>query len=221
MVTQEGTNQNGSPRTSACSISTGYYKKLNGNTYYLAGGYPYSYQTDSIAFWYKYLPSSTDTAQMSLNFKKDGNQFMGFGMPLTSSSSYKYVRFPFNLPQAPDSVVVSFQSSQWKDSSLVYVGSKLLLDGIHFISDSITAGLHFTSSLNGLIVYPNPASNNIYIESKEIITTAEIIDMTGKKLISRNAFNNKGIDISILPEGVYFIRIITNKEMITRKFIKE
>ncbi|WP_336960010.1 PQQ-dependent sugar dehydrogenase [Chryseobacterium contaminans] len=58
-------------------------------------------------------------------------------------------------------------------------------------------------------VYPNPASKQIFISGiKGKKTTAEIISAEGRKVLETgNIANEKGIDISGLTPGVYFINL--------------
>ena len=61
---------------------------------------------------------------------------------------------------------------------------------------------------NGVSVYPNPASEivNILNDSDLNITSVEIIDLTGRMVLSTESCNN--IDVTMLPEGQYFVKII-------------
>lgn len=58
-------------------------------------------------------------------------------------------------------------------------------------------------------IYPNPASKQIFISGvKGKNTTAEIISAEGRKMLKTdNITNEKGIDISGLTPGVYFINL--------------
>lgn len=58
-------------------------------------------------------------------------------------------------------------------------------------------------------IYPNPASKQIFISGiKGKNTTAEIISAEGRKILKTdNITNEKGIDISGLTPGVYFINL--------------
>lgn len=58
-------------------------------------------------------------------------------------------------------------------------------------------------------IYPNPASKQIFISGvKGKTTTAEIISAEGRKMLKTdNITNEKGIDISGLTPGVYFINL--------------
>lgn len=72
-------------------------------------------------------------------------------------------------------------------------------------------------------VYPNPASSVIYVKG---IThggdvTFEIVDMRGKAVLSGNLSDTDEIDLSSVQTGLYFIRFLRNKDVITRKFIRQ
>ncbi len=66
-------------------------------------------------------------------------------------------------------------------------------------------------------IYPNPTSGLIAIEAKEI-ESIEIIDLHGKQIYTGKETE---IDLSNNPKGMYIIKIITDKQTITRKLIKQ
>ncbi len=52
-----------------------------------------------------------------------------------------------------------------------------------------------------LTVYPNPATNIIYVDTKEEV---KIFDLCGKRVLQSQGTSK--IDISSLPDGMYFVR---------------
>jgi hypothetical protein len=71
-------------------------------------------------------------------------------------------------------------------------------------------------------VYPNPATNNIYIESNNQSegTTCSIYDLTGKEIHTQQLHDSKTkIDVSGFPNGQYIVRIVNNDNVKTQKFI--
>ncbi len=72
---------------------------------------------------------------------------------------------------------------------------------------------------SNLKVYPNPVTDilNITPEAKDF--TVEIYNVLGKLLVSET--NNNRISFSNLPEGVYMLKIITDKGISTQKVIKK
>jgi hypothetical protein len=76
-----------------------------------------------------------------------------------------------------------------------------------------------------ITIYPNPTSGELRIESVELrIENVEVFDVMGKCHASRvtGHQNNKIIiNISHLQAGIYFVRIMTDKGMLTKKIVKE
>lgn len=71
-----------------------------------------------------------------------------------------------------------------------------------------------------ITIYPNPATEFINITGLENIKSGKVISVDGKIV---STFANTGkIDISKLPNGVYFVEIQTDRSKINRiKFIKK
>ncbi len=70
-----------------------------------------------------------------------------------------------------------------------------------------------------IIIYPNPSKGLFTIQGNDL-QFIEIVNINGriinKSLIENNQFN---IDLSKQPKGIYIIKIVTNKVIITRKII--
>ncbi|MFA6925007.1 MAG: T9SS type A sorting domain-containing protein [Bacteroidales bacterium] len=79
-------------------------------------------------------------------------------------------------------------------------------------------------SKSELNIFPNPVKDNLTIEilqtKKESILT--ICNVDGQELIRQQIKNSKTqIDISNLTNGIYFVKLITDKTVEIRKIIKE
>jgi hypothetical protein len=72
-------------------------------------------------------------------------------------------------------------------------------------------------SSNVHVIYPNPSTDQIYFG--ELAEKADVFDINGKNL--KKAENVSQLNISDLPNGIYFIRIKTDKGEYNKKFIKE
>lgn len=68
-------------------------------------------------------------------------------------------------------------------------------------------------------VYPNPVSSSLNIECSEKINSIIFYDTFGKELFRTK--ETKDIDVSTLTEGVYFLKLITNKGEGSYKVIKQ
>jgi hypothetical protein len=70
-------------------------------------------------------------------------------------------------------------------------------------------------------IYPNPTSDFLTILSDQLtINKITIIDISGKALKIISTDSNV-IDITELPSGIYFIKIIAKDKTITKKFVKK
>jgi hypothetical protein len=79
---------------------------------------------------------------------------------------------------------------------------------------------------NNVKIYPNPTDGQLTIENEKLkIENVEIIDTWGRTRLNNfqlSTFNSQLIiDISHLPNGVYFIRIKTEKGTIMQKVVKQ
>jgi hypothetical protein len=67
----------------------------------------------------------------------------------------------------------------------------------------------------GISLYPNPTNGVIYIKSNTSIGRVDVIDMTGRIVMTEWIFGNSGtLDLSGLKEGVYSV----NAQLIIRTF---
>ncbi len=72
-------------------------------------------------------------------------------------------------------------------------------------------------------LYPNPTSRSIQLEVSEgELDQIKIIGVLDNRLISVDNYvngNQKNIDVSTLPEGIYFVQIKTAEGILTKKII--
>jgi len=83
-------------------------------------------------------------------------------------------------------------------------------------------GIASTMLNNRIQIYPNPTTGQFTINNEQLImNNVEVYDMVGKKLSTENCqLKTNQIDISHLPAGVYFVRILSENRIITEKVIK-
>lgn len=60
---------------------------------------------------------------------------------------------------------------------------------------------------NNIIVYPNPAQNNIYLEMSPVVNGSWRLSNAIGKLLKEGTLEEKNIDISSLPKGIYILTI--------------
>src|SRR5690606_23923923 len=86
-----------------------------------------------------------------------------------------------------------------------------------------TVGINELSNSNDLIIFPNPAKNNIQINLSNFddnFNEVIILDISGKAVLSHSISNNDAnlnIDVSSLSNGIYTISIISNEQVLHQK----
>ena len=73
---------------------------------------------------------------------------------------------------------------------------------------------------NFKVVYPNPTSSNINIQTSLVIKSLEVYDMQGR-LLDTIIGNKKSFDFSGKSNGVYFLKINTDSGSMMEKVIKQ
>lgn len=88
----------------------------------------------------------------------------------------------------------------------------------------VLATAEFKNEITSIVVYPNPTSDFVNIESKEkrTINTVQVFDMNGK-LVKTVRPNSDKVQFSVdeLPSGIYFVKVMTDKNSQTLKIIKK
>lgn len=64
-----------------------------------------------------------------------------------------------------------------------------------------------TSNYEPLKLYPNPASDKVSLPENLINSEFEVYSSTGKMILNGKLSNAASLDISLLPSGIYFIRL--------------
>jgi hypothetical protein len=83
-------------------------------------------------------------------------------------------------------------------------------------------GLEENETQNNILLYPNPAKERLYINTSIPIKQMTICNLLGQEIQKYNNLETtSSINISGLNEGVYFVKIYTEKAVHTTKIIKE
>jgi len=85
-------------------------------------------------------------------------------------------------------------------------------------SDSIT-GIS-QQKISTVLVYPNPASDKIYYTGFSENSMAFVIDLSGKVILLQKVNKGESLNISKLPRGIYFLKVVSGKKIMLQKFIK-
>ncbi len=126
----------------------------------------------------------------------------------------------FDATNNPDLICIFVDDATWSNNNW----SNNIDATAHFVEtqaecDALSNGeIELNNDIN---IYPNPANDTIFIVNPpdSILLEIKIFDVTGS-LIKEIDTNKNQYMVKDLPEGLYFIKIITNKGSITKKLIK-
>lgn len=84
-------------------------------------------------------------------------------------------------------------------------------------------GITEHTKISGLVLYPNPAENELMLDSKYPMSDVQltVIDMLGREMISITRWSAPGkIDVSALESGMYLLKISNSQGQTVRSFVK-
>lgn len=85
--------------------------------------------------------------------------------------------------------------------------------------DSKILGLN-DNALSTVRLFPNPTTDLLFIDSEfDTIQQLSVYDSTGRQVLNMTPEENS-IDVSILPQGLYFLEVIMVSHKTVQKFIK-
>jgi hypothetical protein len=94
----------------------------------------------------------------------------------------------------------------------IYIDDVELLGGVTGVDE-----LNPTTS--SFVVYPNPVTSDLKIETEIDFEKCIIMDLTGKELLEFS--NSKTISLENLASGTYFISILSNGQYHSQRFVKQ
>jgi hypothetical protein len=108
-------------------------------------------------------------------------------------------------------------------SQFGYYQTEVSFSGCSTFSDSVLINIVSIeeSTIGNLQLYPNPATNRLFVESNGmVITEVDIYNSFGNLISQTKQPHNIGIDISGLSNGIYSVVIKTQEATINKRFLK-
>lgn len=213
---------NGSPESAAhTGISTDDYKNhVLGSNYSIQGNILLGQEVlDSMES--RFLAAPGDLA-CKLMAALQGAKRVGADIRCTSngtSSLFAFVKVaqPNDIFGSP-SFLVSVRTSDGDGIEPIDT-LQTLFDDVH---DCYYVGLNESENFKSYFnVFPNPSNDKITIENKSSeIYQLELIDIRGNLIATLRLENKQEIDVSVMPSGIYIIRISNGHQSYTTRIIK-
>jgi len=170
--------------------------------------------------WSKALPHPI----LSINFYTDTSKMVWTGISNAGAGNYIPVLNSINYfggyPKVKFRFVFHSNGTIQKDGFAI---DRFYLDPYYVVT-----GLEETNSIsNNLVLYPNPAKNNVTVSFNNMnsgIYEMTIEDVKGQKVVNdlisvSNGNTSKVIDVSQFESGVYFVKVVNGSSIITKKLV--
>ncbi|MFC2111214.1 T9SS type A sorting domain-containing protein [Bacteroidota bacterium] len=210
--------ENGQPFETYITNGTHFKTGQDGYIDFSKRGSPFPYRPIKLNGFYRYfdtIPSTLDSGKCMILLKKynstlnqiDTIAYVENTIEFTLNSSWAYFDVPINYlsTATPDSIVVAFFATTRPNEA-----SELWVDELSFQYIS-TSNESFENS-ESPIIYPNPCSGIINIESNIEFQYYKILDITGCEL--KKAKFSEQISIEELPNQIFILQLISEDGLI-------
>lgn len=191
----------------------------------VTGGTPFTARPDSMTGWYKYVPQGNDAGNivgilLTADPARDTIAVAPF-FPSGSVGTYTYFKaaFEYRLPDVPAQALFIMASS---GATGGVVNTMMYVDDLGVVYNP-SVGVDEATATKDISVYPNPASENLYVNMAGILgANVSIFDITGKK-VAQQILTEKlnSVNVASLANGMYVYQVnsSTNGTLKTGKFI--
>lgn len=175
------------------------------------------------------LNKLTGTGQISFWAKSSSNYYdnyttLDYGFMTNPNDPATFTRLNSISPKTNIAFytvdMTNYKPSYGKCFALLARGKAFFIDDFKYEDPTLTIP---DNNLNNFALYPNPATNVLNIESKEIIDWVIIYDLNGKQVKKSIPLKNDThiqIQIGNLVKGIYLLDIQSGKTKHTQKIIK-
>lgn len=180
----------------------------------------------SFSFKYKYAPQNSDSAIIFIQ----GTRWTGSSATVVGQGYYivetgaaawtTVTNEAISWIGTPDTIEVFLSSSIGDVLSNSYMpqdNSIFEVDDISFVAFTSTASLE-EAALANVAVYPNPATTVLNIDSKEAVSSVDVMTTDGKIVTTSNTTN---VNVESLNAGMYIYRVTTTSGKVSQgNFVK-
>ncbi len=190
---------------------------------------PVIYPQDTVTVYFiNGTTGDTNSFQINVTIKWAPVTDVGFTVDIYEVSFYNHSRcadsyfWDFGDGETSDEAEPVHNYSQTGNYTCIFTASNSVGETSDTLNIVITAIDKNRENKNMVNVYPNPATDRLYVNSKQIITKLTITDLTGKTVakISPKKSYTAVLNTENLPRGIYFLKVISGKTYRTVKFRK-
>lgn len=97
------------------------------------------------------------------------------------------------------------------------------IDNFTTKTTTVPVGVKSIAKANAAKLYPNPATETLYVEvNNSSVKELKVLDITGKLLVSQAVSADKeAINVSSLPAGTYYLQLVSGTQAVGSRFVKQ
>ena len=110
------------------------------------------------------------------------------------------------------SIAIDTQGNEWFGTN----------NGVSKLSAEASTALKPVLNENHITLYPNPVQNILHINLSGTTGMLDVFESTGKSVLQKQINeSNTSIDVAGLENGIYLVKVVSDKQMLTGKFVKQ
>lgn len=189
-------------------------------------GYNYTLRSQTLTFQSKYTPMAGDSAFVLATLTKwngTSRDTIASGKYATGLSTTSYTLKTILLTYDPAFATVVPDSEQIFISSSIYNHDGAKIGSTFYVDDFAWSGYNSTNEINGtvnnVILYPNPSSNNINIVASSVdAAIIRITDITGRLVGTYSMTDNEAnIQTNTFAPGIYIYSVLDQKKEVMNR----
>ena len=144
----------------------------------------------------------------------------------TSMTKLDDIHYTISLPSSSDFNYKYCSGASWDYVEVKADGNDLPGNRTYAASDEVARWKAIPTGMNTLdadklSLYPNPATDGFYIDTKYNSTAVSIYDLSGTLVLAKSVTGKTYIDITALPQGIYIVKINTENGVAEKKLVKQ
>lgn len=150
----------------------------------------------------------------SNNAITDTLNWVTIGGSFIADSIYKYIMVGNFFDDANTDTI------KYSSSTLSYIYIDDVCVSTSSVVCNVPANIKENPTAYKFLIYPNPSSSSIFISGiHNIKTTIKIIDPLGHVLLNDDLTRDSLIDVSVYPNGIYFLYVYQDKNVSVKKIV--
>lgn len=160
------------------------------------------------------VASSHNASTRIINTNEVEFIFQNIDLPFNDADNDGYI--VFKIKTRANLVV----GDSFSNSAGIYFDYNYPIITNNFVSTITSLGLQYNESVNEITIYPNPVQDTLNFNTVYSVSKVDVYDVYGRILSSNPVSGNKLI-LTDLKTGNYFLKVYTDKAILTTKIIKE